>query len=56
MSGNFTKTELFHRYFSRILSANFIWQLSELLFLRTTFLPKHLHWQHDQYTDMTAVS
>ena len=39
---NFTKNELFQRHFSRILTENFPWQLSEQLFIKTFFFPQHL--------------
>ena len=39
---NFTKNELLQRYFSRILTENFPWQLSEQLFIGTSFFPGHL--------------
>ena len=39
---NFTKNELLQRYFSRILTENFPKQLSEKLFIRTSFFPEQL--------------
>ena len=39
---NFTKSELLQRYFSRILTENFPWQLSKQLFIRTSFFSEHL--------------
>ena len=40
MACNFTINELLHKYFSRILTANSTWKLSEQLFLRTPFSPR----------------
>ena len=39
---NFNKNELLQRYFSRILTENLPWQLSEQLFIRTSFFPEYL--------------
>ena len=44
MACNFTINELLHSCFSRILTANFTWKLSEQLFLRTPFPPEFLNW------------
>ena len=44
MACNVTINELLHRYFSRVLTVNSTWKLSEQLFLRTPFPPKHLNW------------
>ena len=38
----FARNELFQRYFSRILTENFPWQLSQQLFIRTSFFQGHL--------------
>ena len=55
ITSNFTKNYFLHRYFSGIFTANFTWQTSEKLCLRTLF-PEHLGWlllkwliQHDKY-------
>ena len=40
MACNVTINELLHKYFSRILTANSTWKLSEQLFLRTPFSPR----------------
>ena len=39
MAWNVAINELLHRYFSRILTADSTWKLSQQLFLRTPFPP-----------------
>ena len=41
---NFTRNDFLQRYFSRILTENFRWQLSEQLFIRTSFFSKISMW------------
>ena len=40
MAWNVAINELLHRYFSRILTADSTWKLSQQLFLRTPFTPR----------------